>query len=946
MGFRGMWRALLALSLCALALTGAAAADNDSRGIDPNQSESLVEVELPSKAAALRLEREAESYGVDFNDHYLRRNPNGSVTVTVFGSEDELAALAAAGFELGSTIEGPDTWRARIAARQANVRAENRAESAALDEGFGTQSHEDEIVVLRVDYFENYAGRFLSVEAKDRLGGAAPSGGTYVGPTLSLSWNIGSGPIASTPRTMNVNIDPDTTPDTYIEHRELVRIGDAGSTEPARPTRIRIGSSTGASIEADVDVWLGGGLPPMRSGFLKDFTTRYLDPTEVYARFDELAAEFPNLAELITLPYRTNGYQRRAQANMSGALPIGSAPSGGTAQSQTVVLTTRAWGHEGGNDVTAEFRVPAATNSPLSVSAAGNDIVVDLATDASGVPTSTAAQVVSAINAAPAASALVVALTYRGNLGGGIVQPRAKVNLSDFLTTPTNAHVPRGPFEYSVMRIGKKRDGSKVGVFLYCQQHAREWATPLTCLETAEQLLRNYAIDKRTRELVDNLDIFILPSSNPDGGHYSIHNFTQQRRNMTNHCVEGGKEADDPLAAAFWSPRVNPQTGLPYVNTDPASRNAWGVDENRNNTFGTIFDGYIGASHSCTSDVFAGPSEASEPEIKNELWVADTFKNIKFSNNIHSFGGYFMWAPGAYLPDRSEGDAVHANIGVEKYFFAAGDRILNRIKEHRATTILPERTGPIADVLYSAGGNSADEHWYVRDLIAYSFETGADRYVNTSLSAASAAGATGIRLANRNGFDTGDKITVDAGTANAEVRFVASVANPNPPSPNPNVQLTEPLTLAHPSGAVVSGGTTQQGVGFQPDYATEGKHEALEFAAGNYGLLESALEYARDRTDPKVRMTGPTRSREPIETTFVYVNEPSVIHYTTDGSRPTESSTLWDSTGPREPGEVFHVTQTTRFRWRAEDIKGNVSTGSHRIVIGQGDDDDDDDDDD
>ena len=70
---------------------------------------------------------------------------------------------------------------------------------------------------------------------------------------------------------------------------------------------------------------------------------------------------------------------------------------------------------------------------------------------------------------------------------------------------------------------------------------------------------------------------------------------------------------------------------------------------NRNNTFGTIFDGYIGASYSCTSEVFAGPVEASEPEIRNELWVGDTFDNIKFSNNIHSFGGYFMWAPGTYL---------------------------------------------------------------------------------------------------------------------------------------------------------------------------------------------------------------------------------------------------------------------------------------------------------
>ncbi len=434
------------------------------------------------------------------------------------------------------------------------------------------------------------------------------------------------------------------------------------------------------------------------------------------------------------------------------------------AQGQAVVLTSRAWGHEGGNDITAEFIHPGQLNAPAMVTVTGKDVLVRLGTDATGALASTAAQVAAAINASPQASALLQATTFRGNAGAGIVQPRAKVNLSDFLSTATNAHVQRGPFKYSVLRIGKKRDGSKVGVFLYCQQHAREWATPLTCLETAEQLLRNYAIDPQTRKLVDNLDIFILPSSNPDGSHLSLHNFGFQRRNMTNWCVEGGEETDDPFAPNFWAPRIRPDTGLPYTNNDPASRNAWGVDLNRNNTVGTIFDGYIGASHSCTSDVYTGPGEASEPEIRNELWVADKFTNIKFSNNIHSFGGYFMWAPGAYLPDRGEGDLVHANIGVEKYFFAAGDRILNRIKEVRNTAILPERTGPIADVLYSAGGNSADEHWYERDVIAYSFETGADRYTDTVLNVAGAVGDTGVRLANRNGFDKGDKITFEKGT--------------------------------------------------------------------------------------------------------------------------------------------------------------------------------------
>ena len=79
----------------------------------------------------------------------------------------------------------------------------------------------------------------------------------------------------------------------------------------------------------------------------------------------------------------------------------------------------------------------------------------------------------------------------------------------------------------------------------------------------------------------------------------------------------------------------------------------------------------------------------------------------------------------------------------------------------------------------------------------------------------------------------------------------------NPTSPAPNLFFTEPLQFAHAVGAVVQGdGLTTSGVGFQPPYTTEGKFEALEFAAGNYGLLESATQYAIDVTPPKVVMTG------------------------------------------------------------------------------------------
>ena len=917
----------LVVACLALACAGAAPAAAQDRGIDPNQGQSLVEVTLPDKGAAMRLQLEAADLGVEFNDHYLRRNDNGTVTVSVFGTDFD--RLRDAGYKVGHVIEGPETWEAREAASEAAQEAEADASAAATDV---TPADDGELVVLRVDYFQNYDGRFLSVEAKTRKAAITPATGAYTGPTLSLSWNKGAGTeIDAVPRTMNLNIDTDTTPDTYIEHRELVRIGEPGSSDPPTPTRIRIGSSTGEAIEAPVEVWLGGGLPPMSQKYISDFTTDYMDPTQVYDRFRDLAAEFPDLAELIDLPHKTNGYQRRAQANMAGTTQPGNSPAG-TLQSGTVVLTSRQWGHlPGGNDLTARFVNPGEPNRALAVSVEnGKDLVVSLATNGSGALISTAAQVVAAINGHVDASELLVATTYRNNAGAGTVLARAKVGLSDFLNAP--ASVPRGPFEYQVMRIGKKRDGKKVGVFLYCQQHAREWATPLTCLETAEQLLRNYTLDGHVRELVNNLDIFILPSSNPDGAHYSRYDFNMQRRNLTNHCVEGGKSDSNPFAANFWAPRSNPSTGALYSNNDPSSRNLWGVDLNRNNTFGTLFDGFIGASYNCNNDTYTGPAEASEPEIQNELWIADTFTNIKFSNNIHSYGGYFMWAPGAYKPDRSEGEAVHANIGVEKYFFAAGDKILNRIKEVRNTAILPERTGPIADVLYSASGNSADEHWYNRGVIAYSFETGADRFGFPVLSVAANAGATGIRASTRTVFSAGDTIKIEPGTANEETVTVESITPTNGTSPAPNVILTAPLQKSHPAGSVLRGGVGQVAVGFQPDYASEGKYEALEFAAGNIGLLESAFDYANDVTAPTVTMTGSQTSKTPVVTTFEW-SEPAVIRYTTDGSTPTDASKAWDSTGPREPGESFRVSSTTTFKWKATDIKGNASFGSKKFVI-------------
>ncbi|MDI6695088.1 MAG: M14 family zinc carboxypeptidase [Anaerolineales bacterium] len=827
-----IWRLTTLLLLLALIVSSVSATTVGQGPVTPLNGDTTVEEEvalvefiLPNRAAIDQL----NAINADLAE-YVNENEDGTITVHVIVTPSERAILESMGFQAGMTIEDQSTWEAAKAERETAIQAEQAAQSAAEDSPPPLLPEDEspllapmsavefdpggEVTIMRVDYFTNYAGRFLAVSARTALGT------TTGGPTLAIAWKESGGEYGSA-TTMSKYNDAGV----YMYHRVLVRVGALGSTTPV-PATVRVGSSTGEFAEAPVNTWVGGGLPPLADGYLKGFFTHYMDPTEAVQRFESLAAEFPELSEIINLPYLTNGYRRKAMAVMAGTTGIGSAPAT-AAQSQAVYLESKAWGHEGGNDVQAEFLNPGAPNSPLSVSVSGTRITVNLGTSSTGALNSTAAQVRDAINAHPEASALVTAATYGANAGNGIVQPRVLVNLSDFLNAPPS--ISREPFQNKAIRIGKQRDGSKVGVFLYCQQHAREWVTPLTCVETAERLLRNYAIDPTTKEIVDNLDIFILPSVNPDGGHYSFYNFNMQRRNMTRYCA--------PNTSSYM----------------PSSRNSWGVDLNRNNTVGSLFDGYNGASTSCTSDTYAGPFEKSEPEIQNEHWIVDTFSNIKFANNIHTYGGYFMWSPGAYItPGRIT--LPHPNIGVESYFFAAADQVLNRIKEERGTVVLPERTGPIADVLYSAAGNSADDQWYRKDIIAYSFEAGSDRFTSTT------------------------------------------------------------------------SGTSQTAVGFQPNFATEGQYEALEFASGNHGLLEAALQYAFDNEPPIAEIVpNGGASQTPIRATFHYVNEPAVIYYTLDGSTPNLSSTTWEAQGPRRPGQVFLFNETTTIQWIAKDIKGNIS---------------------
>jgi hypothetical protein len=750
-GHRTRWLAvsflvILATLLAPLASSAWAAPPEPPPPPDEYEETQAVEMLLP--------DREALNYlvtnGWDL-DHDVRETDNG-IVVTVIATPSELAFLKDQGFVPLGTVFSQQAWE--------NLREERKA---AMSEQAQSLEATDTITILRADFWQSDLGDQVSIEAKSSAGSSANLTATWqpaplFGITCTQAIGLGSVPENTTyqysvrlsdpgtnsgsghvtnrvwqgtlagPADFDVTIDwpitpsegssaddssfswdisvpgglviskdegsfdcaaplPSVDPSESLTLRAFVDAGEylyhrRSTSVDGRPDVLTVSSEAGGSATTLFSEWLPDQEP--KWDYQRGFVDHYMDPTELYARIEALAAEFPDLAEIVDLPYLTNGYRRQAMGLIDG-------PSSST----RAVITSQAWGHEGGNGLVVETVDPGSPNQPLVVSVSDGTISISLATDGAGSITSTAAEVIAAINGDAEASSLVRADPYRESSADGLVSPQS-ITLSDYLEAPPE--ISREPFQVRAIRIGRYRDGSRLGVLTYAQEHAREWVPPLVMVETAERLLRNYADGGHTKELLDNLDIFIIPSVNPDGGHYSFYDYGFQRKNMVNYCLGGPRN-------------------------DPNSRNRWGVDINRNYDVGSLFDGYDGASSSCSSTVYSGPSELSEAESKNVVWLADTFDNIKFSMNIHSSGNYFMWSPGAYIVPGRE-SLPRPTLGQESFFWYASERILQAIKASRGLVVTPGRTGPIVDVLYSAAGNSGDRLWYANHFYAWNFEVG------------------------------------------------------------------------------------------------------------------------------------------------------------------------------------------------------------------------------
>jgi hypothetical protein len=524
--------------------------------------ETIARVRVPSTGAL----RQMAARGVDVT-HEVAQGPNGTFEATVIVPRDDLRVLGRFGAtvldtfaaptqeELAADLKGNATELTAAQKRRA-LRPSASSTAAPAEAQEPAPAAAGSLTVLRADRWTSADGDFLSVEVRSDNGAADE---------VRVETDDGAA----------YTLSPFVDRGVYLYHRMPQPVPTDG---PVRA--VTAASSDGSAVQASTNEWAAGGSSGFPAGFRWGFTDDgYVDATQADAVIERLAAQFPDLAEIVELPNPTHGYR----------LPDGT-----------------------------RLRAPK--------------------------------------------------------------------------------HYPHEPYTVKAIRIGADRDGSKTGVLLYAQEHAREWVTSLVALETAQRLLHNYGSDPTTTALVDDLDIFIIPMVNPDGAAYSLYDDRLQRTNM---------DVDE----------------CPY--TTPLNA---GTDVNRNFSVGSLFDGFVGASPDCRSSVYAGEAELSEAESRNETWLTEQFPNIRFAMNTHSYGGYFMWSPGAYMPDRTP--LPRPDLATEQYFFQASETILSRIKEFRGTVVWPGRTGPVVDVLYSAAGNSGDEMFYDDavtndpDIYAWDFEVG------------------------------------------------------------------------------------------------------------------------------------------------------------------------------------------------------------------------------
>lgn len=199
-------------------------------------------------------------------------------------------------------------------------------------------------------------------------------------------------------------------------------------------------------------------------------------------------------------------------------------------------------------------------------------------------------------------------------------------------------------------------ENDRPSFILDAQHHAREVMTPEIAMDMIDYLTSRYATDPQVQRWVDNINIYVVPSVNPDGAAYVFQSDNMWRKNRRPSCP---------------------------------------VDPNRNYPF--AWASCNGSSGDCSSETNRGLNPGSEPEVQSMVgFIADV--RPFFTLSYHTYGEYISYPYGCNDPDE----------------VAALDEVaqdLNDILENDNGQVGQYEVGPIWSAIYLVDGGSIDTQY-------------------------------------------------------------------------------------------------------------------------------------------------------------------------------------------------------------------------------------------
>jgi carboxypeptidase T len=190
------------------------------------------------------------------------------------------------------------------------------------------------------------------------------------------------------------------------------------------------------------------------------------------------------------------------------------------------------------------------------------------------------------------------------------------------------------------------------------QHHAREVMTAEIAKDMIDYLTSRYDTDPQVKRWVDNVDIYVVPSVNPDGALYVFQHDNMWRKNRHPSCA---------------------------------------VDVNRNYPF--AWGSCNGSSTDCSNETYRGFEPGSELETQGMLQLAAD-AHAFYALSYHTYGEYIMYSYGCQNPD----EITALNEVAQS---------LNAILLDDAGQANSYTVGPIWSAIYLVDGGSVDT-WYAQ----------------------------------------------------------------------------------------------------------------------------------------------------------------------------------------------------------------------------------------